>query len=209
MTHSWALRAYVTTEPGVVELGRETERPHRMDQQLDKPESHETYEAFLHVFAQDRERILAFIFSLVPRHADAEDIFQKCSLILWRKFGEFQREQSFLAWACGIAKLEVRNYLRTSARDRLYFDEELMQQLATHRARSLSEYDDRLTALRHCLKRLTGEERELIDTVYGSDRTIKELALATGGAVQTLYNRLGRLRRRLLECVQNKLATSS
>lgn len=173
----------------------------------DMPETRELYEEFLEVFARDRERILAYIFSLVPHSADAEDIFQKCSLVLWRKFGEFHRDQAFLAWACTVAAYEVLNYLRTSSRNRLHFDDDLVRQLAEHRTHSLPEYDNRLSALRDCLKRLTVEQRDLIEAAYGSTPTIKEFARTTGIAVQTLYNRLGRLRRQLLECVQHKLAT--
>jgi RNA polymerase sigma-70 factor (ECF subfamily) len=163
------------------------------------------YEEFLNRFTRDRERIFAFVHSLIPRHSDAEDVFQQCSLILWRKFGSFQQDQSFLAWACGIARFEVCNYLRTTGRDRLRFDDDLIGQLAMHRLDSLSQYDDRLTALRACLKNLTDEQRELLDAAYGNGVTVKRLAELTGKAVQTFYNRLGKLRIRLLDCVQSKL----
>jgi RNA polymerase sigma-70 factor (ECF subfamily) len=164
------------------------------------------YEEFLNRFTRDRERIFAFVCSLVPRLADAEDIFQKCSLVLWRKFGEFQKHESFLAWACGVARYEVCNFLRTMGRDRLCFDDELIQQLAIQRIESLSEYDDRLSALRNCMKGLTEEQRGLLDAAYGHGNTVKQLAKATGSAVQTLYNRLGKLRRQLLDCIENRLA---
>lgn len=169
----------------------------------------EQYEEFLNRFTRDRERIFAFVCSLVPRHAEAEDLFQQCSLVLWRKFGDFQRTGSFLAWACGIAHYEVCNYLRTSGRSRLYFDDDLVQQLATQRVESLSQYDERLVALRSCLQGLTDEQRELIDAVYGRENTVKRFAEGTGNAVQTLYNRLNKLRRQLLQCVQGRLAADS
>jgi len=170
-------------------------------------DDNENYEAFLNRFTRDRERIFAFVCSLIPRHAEAEDVFQQCSLVLWRKFGDFQPSQSFLAWACGVAHYEVRNYLRTAGRSRLYFDDDLVHQLATQRIESLSHFDEQLAALRHCLKSLSEEQRTLIDAAYGSGSTVKRLAEVTGNAAQTLYNRLGKLRRQLLQCVQNKLAT--
>src|SRR5262245_4341876 len=91
------------------------------------------YEEFLTLFAQPRERIFAFIYSLVPNFADAEDAFQRCSLSLWRKFDTFDRQRSFLAWSCGVAANEVRNALRTRRRDRLRFDDELVGLLAEAR----------------------------------------------------------------------------
>lgn len=165
------------------------------------------YEQFLHSFTRDRERIFAFVFSQIPRLADAEDVFQLCSLVLWRKYGEFQQDQSFLAWACGVARFEVLNYLRTTGRDRLQFDDQLVEQLAQQRLERPSLYDDHLQALRQCLKNLTQEQQQLIQAAYGSGESVKRLAERSGTAVQTLYNRLGKLRRQLLACVQGKLAT--
>ena len=167
----------------------------------------ETYERFLNRFTRDRERIFAFISSLVPHGADAEDVFQRCSLVLWRKFSEFDEQQNFLTWACGVARYEVYNYLRASGRDRLRFDDDLVQQLATERIATLSRYEDRLKALGSCLKGLTGEQRRLLDAAYGPGGSVKSFAELTGSAVQTLYNRLAQLRRRLFDCIQSKLAS--
>lgn len=164
------------------------------------------YEDFLNRFTRDREKLFAFVCSLVPHLPDAEDVFQKCSLVLWRKFHEFQKQQNFLTWACGVARYEVYNYYRTAGRDRLCFDEDFVRQLASERIESLTDYDDRLSALRSCLKGLTEDQRSLLNAAYGSGETVKNLAEVTGHAVQTLYNRLGKLRRLLLDCVQRKIA---
>jgi DNA-directed RNA polymerase specialized sigma24 family protein len=48
------------------------------------------YERFVQLFAQVHDNLLAYIFSLLPHWSDAEDVFQQTSLVLWRKFGEFQ-----------------------------------------------------------------------------------------------------------------------
>lgn len=173
---------------------------------MSEVQSGSQYEEFLRQFTRERERVYAYIYALVPHQPDAEDIFQRCSLVLWRKFSDFRCGENFLAWACGVAHFEVRNYLRTAGRDRLQFDEDLIQQLATRRLESLSVYEQRLAALRACLKGLNLEQRQLIEVAYGNEGTIKRLAEATGYAVQTLYNRLNRLRRQLLECVERRLS---
>jgi RNA polymerase sigma-70 factor (ECF subfamily) len=82
-----------------------------------------------------------------------------------------------------------------------------VQQLATQRVESLTQYDERLVALRSCLQGLTEEQRELINAAYGSGNTVKRFAEGTGNAVQTLYNRLNKLRHQLLQCVEGRLAT--
>ncbi len=166
----------------------------------------ELYEKFLEQFARDRERIFAYIYSLLPHLADAEDVFQRSSVVLWRKFGEFEPETNFLAWACTVAAFEVRNFLKTAQRDRLQFDQELINQLAANRIKALPYSEDRLSALQGCLQELSRDQRKLVDTAYGNESSIKDLAETTGRASQTLYNQLGKLRRQLLNCVQRKLA---
>jgi RNA polymerase sigma-70 factor (ECF subfamily) len=164
------------------------------------------YEEFLNLFARDRDRIYAYIYSLLPHHADAEDVFQRCSILLWRKLGQFDRSGSFLAWACGVAFYEVCNFLRVADRDRLQFDLALIGQLAERRREKLERDEDQRAALRQCLEQLPGAERELIQQVYYGDRSVKELAESTGRAPQTLYNQLSQIRRRLFHCMQRTLA---
>ncbi|SFI28809.1 sigma-70 family RNA polymerase sigma factor [Planctomicrobium piriforme] len=167
------------------------------------------YEEFLRLFSQNRERLFAYIFSLLPNHADAEDVFQRCSLLLWRKFSEFDVERNFLAWACGVALNEVRNFLRSAHRDRLRFDSSLVTQLSDHRLGALETSGENLKILQGCLEALKATEQDLVRVAYDGNSTLKDFADATGQALQTLYNRLGRIRRMLLECVRRKLATES
>jgi RNA polymerase sigma-70 factor len=166
----------------------------------------ERYETFLRCFAQERDRVFAYVQSLLPHRADAEDVFQRCSIVLWRKFEDFDPDREFLPWACGVAFYEVRNFLRVAARDRLQFDEDLIAQLAERRLDSLRNADHRLNALRGCLGDLKPHDRELVSAAYDDERPLSEFARSTGRALQTLYNRLSVVRRRLLDCVQRKLA---
>src|SRR3954454_7044960 len=147
----------------------------------DDPGRSDRYEEFLKLFARDHERVFTYIFSLLPHHADAEDVFQQCSLLLWRKFAQFDRAGSFLAWACGIALYEVRNFLRVAGRHRMQLDIDLVSQLAERRLESFERNEDRLVALRRCLEKLNGPERELIQLVYCGDAAVEGLAEMSGG----------------------------
>lgn len=168
--------------------------------------SHDEYEVFLVHFTRDRERLAAYLYSLLPNQADAEDVFQRCSLLLWRKFSEFDPDRNFLSWACGIGFNEVRNFLRSAQRNRLHFNSELMSQISDRRLHGVNRSVDLLPVLRHCLEALPAAEAELIQIAYEPGETIKEFAESRGQALQTLYNRLSRIRRLLLNCVQSKLA---
>lgn len=100
----------------------------------------------------------------------------------------------------------MRNYFRTSSRNRLCFNQELLDTLATERDDEDEESDARLEVLRDCLAQLPQHERELLMEAYAEGRSIREIAERRGKAAQTLYNRLNLIRRKLFIEVQQALA---
>lgn len=152
-----------------------------------------------------RPRLLRFVTSLVARSQDAEDIVQRASVAMWRRFSTFKAGTDFLAWAHAFAAFETKNFLRHSGRSVVKFDDPLFDQIAKDRHADLQNYDVRLQALEECVKRLDPQSQALVDAIYARGEQIKDLALKEGRAPQTFYNRLNFLRRTLTECVQNKL----
>jgi RNA polymerase sigma-70 factor len=171
----------------------------------DEPDN-DRYEEFLQYFLRDSSRIFAYVRSLLPQYADAQDVFQRCSLTLWRHFDQFDSDRLFLPWACQIALNEVRNFRRVSGRDKLQFADELVEQLATTRLKSLHRRDRRSTALRECIVHLKQADRELVRLVYEDLQPVEAIANSTGKAIQTIYNRLSALRRSLLQCIEKRIA---
>jgi RNA polymerase sigma-70 factor (ECF subfamily) len=163
-------------------------------------------ERFVRLFAQNQKRLLGYIYSLVPHAQNAEDICQKTSLVLWRKFQQLQPDGDFLTWACRVAYLEVCNFRRTRARDRLRFSDELLEYLAEDRLGDLDAMNQRLDALRECVKQLRPPQQELIQHAYSSEDSMRQLAERLGKAVQTIYNRLFRIRKMLFHCVERRLS---
>jgi RNA polymerase sigma-70 factor (ECF subfamily) len=161
-------------------------------------------ERFVAEFARHRDRLFAYVFSLLPRREDAEDVFQRTSVVLWQKIGTWDAGVDFLSWACGVAFYEVRNFLRVSGRDRLRFGDALLERLAQERAATLATRDERAAALEGCLRALDAAERELVRRAYGDDVGVRALAGESGKAAQTLYNRLNQIRRKLFDCVAFK-----
>lgn len=170
------------------------------------PDSDERYEEFLRLFAKDRHRIFAHVFSLIPHEADAEDVFQRCSIVLWRKFPEYNREYRFLSWACGIAVNEVRNFLKTRRRSRVKFFPEPTELLSAERLAREDEFSARGAALRECIDQLRPAERNLIQITYWEEQSLKEFADVTGSNLQVLYNQLSKIRRTLFACIKRKLS---
>lgn len=165
------------------------------------------YEHFLRVFTRDRERLSNYIRSLLPNRADAEDVFQQCSILLWQKFDQYDDSREFLPWACGVAFYEVRNFLRVSSRDRLQFDDDVIRQLADRRLATMRQSDMRIQVLGECLENLKESDRELMRAAYDDAQPLADFAEMSGRALQTLYNRLSKLKRLLIECVDRKLVS--
>src|SRR3954454_14146141 len=70
-------------------------------------------------------QVFGYLYSLVRNLDDADDLFQQTCLVLWNKFDQFDPSKSFAAWACGVARFEVSNFLRSRGRQRLYFSDDL------------------------------------------------------------------------------------
>jgi RNA polymerase sigma-70 factor (ECF subfamily) len=165
---------------------------------------------FAEYLRQEQTRLYAYIHSLVRDLNDTDDLFQQTTLIIWKKFGDFDPGRSFFAWACGIARLEVANFLRGRARQRLYFSDDLSVLLIEAQAETTNEeLEDRREALGRCVEKLRQRDRELLAECYGDSPGIHEAAGRRGRSPQSVYNSLRRIRRALFECVTFTLAHES
>ena len=155
-------------------------------------------------------RLYAYIHSLVRDLNDADDLFQQTTLILWRKFGEYDRQRSFFAWACGIARLEVINFLRGRRRQRLYFGDHLnLLLIEAHEEISDEEGAERFETLTKCVAKLRERDRELLTECYQDTAGVNGAARRRGRSPQSVYNSLRRIRRSLFECISRTLSQQS
>lgn len=159
---------------------------------------------FLRYFSKERHRIYRFIFSMLPNEADAEDVFQQASTILWKNFGDFDQSREFYPWACGVALHAVQNFRRAAKRRKLLLDDELVSLIAQDQINSSPRSTYRLELLKECVTLLRSRDRDLIQRIYVGDNSARVVAEAMGRSVQTVYNRLNAIRKELLLCVNRK-----
>ncbi|QDU14750.1 RNA polymerase sigma factor [Gimesia maris] len=88
---------------------------------------------FMRYYSAAYPHVYRYIYSLVPRKADADEVMQETSVVLWQKFEEFQPDRDFTRWACGIARLVVLESLRKQRRFIVGFDEQLIKELSIRR----------------------------------------------------------------------------
>lgn len=191
----------------LVSFKRHELRRFMSDDQKETALSDDLHVKFLNVFTQHRNQIYSYIYSLLPNRDDAEDVFQRTSLILWKKFSNYDDTNSFFSWACGVAFYEVKNFVRVAQRKRLQFREDVIQQLADERVGiPQRQLNQRAIALQDCIQKLKDRDRELVDQVYRNQIAVKDVAEVAGSAIQSLYNRLNQIRRQLTHCIERTLS---
>ena len=164
------------------------------------------HEEFVRLLTESHRRLLGYLLSLLGNWHDAEDVLQRASMTMWRRFETFEPGTDFMAWASTVAFYEAKNFQRVAARSRLRFDDELLDTLAAERLDDLRHLDERFDALKHCVARLDTANRKLVEAVYGDDADIGTLAAQLGRAPQTLYNRLKGIRHAFADCVERRLS---
>jgi RNA polymerase sigma-70 factor, ECF subfamily len=161
---------------------------------------------FAENLCRHRPQLFGFIHSQVRDYADADDVFQQTSLVLWRKYEQFDPSRSFVVWACGVARFEVAKFQRASRRHRHYLSDDMcVLMIDTHEVLEQERLDERRLALAECVSKLRPPDRELLLACYGTSARVPEVARDRGRSPQSIHNTLRRIRRTLYECVQRNL----
>src|SRR5262245_12671815 len=149
--------------------------------------------------------VAAFVRTLMPDFEQSEEVLQRVAVMLVRKFGEYDPQRPFAAWAIGFAKNEVMYYRRQRAHDKHLFDDELVERIAVTYEQLIEEVDPVREALGICVEELQGRSRRVIELRYtrglNSDEIAEKMKLSSG-AVRVL---LHRVRGALRECISRRM----
>ena len=161
---------------------------------------------YLRLLSGAYARLYRQIVSLVGNLHDADDVLQDVCVVLWEKFPQYDSQGNFGHWASVIAVNVCRNFLRK--KNRRYataLHDEIATQVA-HVHNGTSELLElRRETLRQCLGKLSEQEHELLQHVYGNRDSVVELAEKAGHSPNRLYGRLFRIRKRLMDCINQTL----
>tara|TARA_B110000305_G_C19157321_1_gene500918 strand:- start:194 stop:757 length:564 start_codon:yes stop_codon:yes gene_type:complete len=158
-----------------------------------------------------RPRLRAFLLSLTGSEAAAEDLTQDTSVVLWEKRDKYDPEGDFRAWAFRIGFFQVQNYRRKLARqqNRELPGDDLFEEIAdqvTERHGSDDEDLRRHAAMITCLGKLKEDHRDLVLNRYQEERSLAHLASDEGINRNAMAQKLFRLKRTLLTCVEKQLS---
>ena len=96
--------------------------------------------------------VYGYILSLLPDRTAAQDVLQEVNVTAWQKRADFQPGTNFFAWASKIAYFHVLSHRRKMSRDRLVFDEEVLDYLAERQLERVEEVSQRGIALKEFWK---------------------------------------------------------
>lgn len=132
-----------------------------MPEALPAPEA-----AFTSLLDAHQHRLLAWLLALTGDPVEARDVLQQTNLVLWRKAGQFIPGTSFSAWAFRVAQFEFLSWRQKKGRERLIFDDSLLDGVAAAMDEVDAAAEARHAALDACLPKLPARQREVIVRRY-------------------------------------------
>lgn len=153
------------------------------------------------------ELLKGFIYTLIGRHADTDDVFQEVFLTATAKAADFTPGTDFLAWARAIARFKVLRLLADGKR-RCYLDPEVIELLADeHEVATTTDSQDwerERTALRHCLTKIGPAGRSMLELRYMEGLAPQQIAQRLHRSVNGVSVALAKVRAAVRRCVERQ-----
>jgi RNA polymerase sigma-70 factor (ECF subfamily) len=168
---------------------------------------HDKRKLFLRLFLQNERRLYAYILTLLPHRADADDVLQEASLVMWDKFDEREPPDDFVAWGCRVAYYKVLDFYKKSQRSRVHFSQAMLERVAETAVEQAStlQLDARSEALADCIAKLKTSDRDLLVERFAAGATTQSTAARVGRSVEAVYKALAKIRQVLFDCVGRTL----
>lgn len=170
--------------------------------QVRKPEDEG---AFAWELTRAQGDLFVYLSALTGSAEAARDVLQDTNLTLCREAGRYDLSRPFLPWARSVAYYQVLNWRKRQLRERLVFDDALLEDVAAALEREPSVPHAQLDALEGCLKKLPERMRALFESRYTEGLSVNELAASSGRAPNAVAASLYRIRQVLSACVEETL----
>ncbi len=165
----------------------------------------EVIKEFTRLWTKAQPAVSAFVSSMIRDYNQAEDVLQQVSIALLDNFEQYDPDRSFVAWAIGVAKLEVLSHRRKSATDRHVFDSQAIEMVADAFVDVESEFGGISEALSKCLSSVQGRTREVFDLRYAHELKPDEIAERMNMRPNHVSVLLHRARNFLRRCIKRRI----
>lgn len=153
--------------------------------------------------------VSAFVTSVVRDFKDRDDVLQEIAVVVFESFDSYDQQRPFVPWVMGVARNQVGLYLRQRVKNRLVFDVDTVNCLATAFTELSPREQHRLDALTDCLKLLDDRARELCHLRYYDNLKPAGIAEKLGMAPNAVAKALQRIRDQLRDCINRRTVEAS
>ena len=165
-------------------------------------------EHFFRLYNAAQKRVYAFLLVMVHNHNDAEDLLQETASILWERFAEYDPGRSFAAWSIGIARHKALDFLKSKQTSRPLFGDEFYNDISRIAVMESANSDERLKALRDCMKKMSLQNQQLIHLRFEKGTTVKRISQMSQHSADAIYKKLSRIYSALHACISRTLVQS-
>lgn len=163
-------------------------------------------EQFLALLMECEAALRAFVAGAMASAEDRADLFQEIVMTLWRCFDRYDPARPFRPWALGVALRRTHEERRRRQRLPGCLTPENLERLASALQRPPVTPDMKEEeALTECLSLLPPQSARLVQRRYYEDAGIDALSAESGQSPAAIYQMLTRIRRRLAECIRQRL----
>jgi RNA polymerase sigma-70 factor (ECF subfamily) len=180
----------------------------RLTEATDPPDPIAGREEVSRLFLSHAPALRGFILAILPDFSLVDDVLQETFLEVNRKAAVFRPGSNFFAWVCTIARFKTLETIRRRARQMQVLDEAVIESLCACAPEELQP-DDRLPVLKECLDTLAPKARKLVDYRYFQGHKPAEVARLMEWTHEAVYVALSRVRARLRECVNRRIALTA
>lgn len=166
----------------------------------------EQSEQFAALWTQAQPVVAAYIRTLLPDFHQGEEVLQRVAVVLVRKFDAYDASKPFVPWAIGFARFEVLRYRRDHATDRHQFDSDIVERVAELYQSDEIDFSSFRGALRSCVGKLQGRNRQALLLRYTQDVAPTEIAKEMGMTPNAVRQLLHRVRASLRKCIERATA---
>jgi RNA polymerase sigma-70 factor, ECF subfamily len=158
-------------------------------------------DAVQRIVMEEQRVVRSYLARLTPDPALVDDLAQEVFLAAFRSLDRVDDERGIRGYLLGIARNLARNAWRETAQRREVGGDAIFAMLAARPQPDGHEEDQRLEALRRCLKHLAPRAAKVLDLHYRDGLSCDAIAAVVATGASSVRATLARARAALLQCL--------